>query len=647
MVLSSLFFCAVLLAALSGVPGLWAKRRGAALASILLALAALCGLAVAGAVLYGGRAWSVQGTWALPNAGFRLQGDPLGSFVLAPVLLVGALLSIYGQAYWSDAEHGAGAPRLRLFFGLAVAAMALLTAATNALLFLFAWEVMAFMGFLMITANDQDAAVREGGWTYFVATHLGTLCLFAGFSLLASATGSFNLGPLPAGFAASRQGTAAFLLLLAGFGLKAGIGPMHVWLPGAHASAPSHVSALLSGLMLKMGILGLLRLLAWTPDPPLWWGGLLTAMGAVSGILALGYALAQKDLKRMLAYSSIENVSIIALGLGLALAGKARGNQALVLLGGAGALFHLLNHALFKPLLFMGAGSVLHATGTRDMERLGGLAKRMPRTAALFTAGSAAICGLPPFNGFAGEWLLYLGAFLALGRGGWQWAIVPLVALAVIGALAVACFTRACGVMFLGEPRHDLGQEPHEAHALMLWPMAVLAGLCAALGLAPLALLPALQRAATALGSGARLTDLAGLGSLSIVGVVGAAMAWAVWDRLRRAPARIGATWDCGYQAPNARIQYTAASFAQMLTDSLRWVLRPVERRPRLQGLFPRPAMFRARTPDLILERTVKPAMTFSAWAMSWLRILQSGLLPIYLLYVVLTLVALFAWTLA
>jgi hydrogenase-4 component B len=370
-------------------------------------------------------------------------------------------------------------------------------------------------------------------------------------------------------------------------------------------------------------------------------------MGAVSGILALAYALAQKDLKRMLAYSSIENVSIIALGLGLALAGKARHNEALVMLGGAGALFHLLNHALFKPLLFMGAGSIMHATGTRDMERLGGLAKAMPRTALLFLAGSAAICGLPPLNGFAGEWLIYLGSFRALGPGGWLWGIIPLVALAVIGALAVACFTRAYGVIFLGEPRTDLGHAPHESPETMLLPMAVVAGLCVAIGLAPLALVPALNRAASELGTTVHLGSLAGLGSLSIVGVIGLLAAVAVWDRIRRAPFTRAGTWDCGYAAPTARIQYTGASFAQMLTDSFRWVLRPVERRPRLQGLFPRATMFRVRTPDVFLEGAVKPSVTFAAWAMSWLRILQAGHLPIYLLYVVLTLVALFAWTLA
>ena len=647
MLLPGLYFSALILAALSGVPGLLSRGSGGRTASWMLAGAALCGLAAAGAVLYGGHPWQAEMPWALPGARLRFQGDALGAFLLAPVTVVPALLSFYSEGYWSDAVHAHTAPRLRFFFGLAAGSMILLTAAANAMLFLFAWEVMAFMSFLMICISDQDAAVREAGWVNLVAAHTGALLLFAGFSVLAWRNGgSFDLGPLPAGFAASPAGTAAFLLLLGGFGLKAGIGPFHVWLPGAHAAAPSHVSALLSGLLLKMGILGLLRILAWTPDPPLWWAGLLTAMGAASGILALASALGQRDLKRMLAYSSIENVSIIFLGLGLAFAGKAKGLPVLTLLGGAGALLHLLNHSLFKPLLFMGAGSVMHGTGTRDMERLGGLAKRMPRTALLFLAGAAAICGLPPLNGFAGEWLIYLGSLHALEPRGWIWGVVPL------AALAVAVFTRAYGVVFLGEPRTEAGAHAHESPAAMLRPMGVLAGLCALIGLFPWLLAPALTRAAGELSGGSAastppLGDLANLGALTLMAGLGIPAFAALWFRLRRAPARRAGTWDCGYAAPTARIQYTASGFAQMLTEAFHWVLLPHERRPRIQGLNPKPGRFSVQPSDPLLDRAMAPIFHGAARFANMLRFLQSGHLSIYLVYVVLILVALFAWTLA
>jgi hydrogenase-4 component B len=648
MLLPSLYIGALVLATLSGVPGLFLARRGGRIASWMLTAAALCGLAVSGSVLYGGLGWQAEAGWALPGAHLLFRGDPVGAFILAPVTLVPPLLSFFAESYWDDQVPAHNAPRLRLFFGLAVGSMILLTAAANAVLFLFGWEIMALMGFLMVSTSDQDASVREAGWIYLVASHTGVLLLFAGFALLArGAGGSFDLGPLPAGFAASPVGTAAFLLLLAGFALKAGLWPLHFWLPGAHAAAPSHISALLSGLMLKMGILGILRLIVWIPDPPLWWGGLLTGMGAVSGVVALAFALAQKDLKRLLAYSSIENVSVIALGLGLALAGKTLHLPALVMLGGAGALFHLLNHALLKPMAFMAAGSVMHATGTRNMERLGGLARTMPRTAFLFLAGSLGLSALPPLNGFAGEWLIYLGAFRGLGPGGWLWSVATLTALAVIGALAVACFTRAYGIVFLGEPRTDEGAHVHESSRRMTHTMGVLAGLCAFLGLAPTALAPALQRAAGALAPDLPpLKGLANLNALTLMAAIGLPLAWALWHRLRQGRRAEGVTWDCGFAAPTPRIQYTGTSFAQMLTASFHWILLPIERFPRIQGLFPRTARYQLQAPDTLLDRGMRPSASFLATALSWLRFLQGGHLPIYLLYVVLTLVALFAWTL-
>jgi hydrogenase-4 component B len=399
--------------------------------------------------------------------------------------------------------------------------------------------------------------------------------------------------------------------------------------------------------MLKMGILGLLRLLSWTPDPPLWWAGLLTALGAASGVGALAFALGQRDMKRMLAYSSIENMGIVALGLGLALAGKSLGNPALVALGGAGALLHALNHALFKPLLFMGAGAVVHGSGTRDLERLGGLARTMPRTALLFLLGSAAICALPPLNGFAGEFLIYLGALGAITQGTWAWAIVPVGALALIGTLAVAAFTRTFGIAFLGEPRSADAQGAHEAPASMLAPMAALAGLCVLIGLVPLALRPALARAVAHLGPAAPLAGVAPLLPLTLLGALAILAALAGWTFIRRAPSRTSVTWDCGYQAPTPRIQYTATSFAQMLTDAFSYLLRPQARQPRVQGLFPRPSRFRTVFPDLFLDRGARPFFDRFADLLGRLRFLQGGHLPIYLLYVIITLVVLFAWTLA
>ena len=282
--------------------------------------------------------------------------------------------------------------------------------------------------------------------------------------------------------------TAIFVLALVGFGLKAGIMPLHVWLPGAHANAPSHVSAIMSGVMIKMGIYGLVRVLVLLPTPPLAWGYVLLGLGVVSGVLGVAFAVGQHDLKRLLAYHSIENIGIIVIGLGLALIGRTLDRADWIVLGLGGALLHVWNHALFKSLLFLSAGSVIHATGTREIDRLGGLAKAMPRTSLAFLVGAVAICGLPPLNGFVSELLIYLGLFgtLGIGEGGaCPMAAFAAPALALIGGLAVACFVKVFGVVFLGTARSEDARHAHESAWSMLGPMGVLMGCCLFIGLFP------------------------------------------------------------------------------------------------------------------------------------------------------------------
>src|SRR5262249_48114316 len=292
--------------------------------------------------------------------------------------------------------------------GTLTAGMALLVIARNSIVFLFGWEAMALSAFFLVTTEDHDGEVRETGWVYLVATHMATLCLFGLFGVLRAASGSFALAPLNPDRLAPGMATAIFILALVGFGLKAGVMPLHVWLPSAHAAAPSHVSAIMSGVLIKMGIYGLVRVTSLFPNPPLEWGGIVLGMGTVSGILGVAFAIGQHDLKRLLAYHSIENIGIIAMGLGLALIGRSLGRIDLIILGLCGGLLHVWNHAFFKGLLFFSAGSVIHATHTREIDHLGGLAKTMPATAWSFLIGAVAICGLPPLNGFVSEFLVYL-----------------------------------------------------------------------------------------------------------------------------------------------------------------------------------------------------------------------------------------------
>jgi len=634
------------LAAASGVPGLFLRARGGQAAAWFMGLAALAGLAAAGLALAG-----VHAGLALPRTPLGTQGflrlDAVGAVFLAPVLVLSFCGSVFALGYWDG--HHESARRLRLLLGITTASMVVLTAAAHALTFLVAWEGMAVTAFFLVTAEDRDPETQRAGWIYLASTHSGTLCLFAAFSLMAGS--GFLFTPLPAGFAASPRGTAMFLLCLCGFGMKAGIFPLHFWLPPAHAAAPSHVSSLMSGILIKMGILGLVRALALVPDPPLWWGALLVALGALSGILGVAFALAQHDLKRLLAYHSIENIGIILLGLGLGTLGRSTGRPELALLGYAGALLHVVNHSLFKGLLFLGAGSALHATGTRNLERLGGLARRMPGTALAFLAGSWAICGLPPLNGFVSEWLIYLAAFKGLAFPGSSWPVLALASLALIGALAAACFAKVYGVAFLGEPRSPEAAAASEVPRSMLAPMGLLAGLCLAIGLAPALLAPALARAAAAASglagpAGLGLARLPMLSWIALPMLAAAGLLWA-WSRGGPAPRAGLPTWDCGYSAASPRIQYTASSFADGLVSAMRLALWPKVRWRRVMGLFPSQRAYHSHVPDPVLDRAAAPALDLAARGLGWLRFFQSGQLPLYLLYILITLVALLVWMVA
>ncbi len=641
----NLYLCAVVVVLSSGVPGLFLRRRGGAVAAVLMSLGALLGVAAALWVLAGG---PVQ-VFALPPTPMGAAGlltlDPIGALFALPVFLLSACAAIYGIGYRDD--HHDNVRTLRLFLGFLAASLAFLVAATHALPFLLGWEGMAIAAFVLVMTEDRQPEARRAGWIYLVCTHTGTLALIGAFALLFGATGHWTFTALPRGFAATGLGTALFVLCLFGFGLKAGVMPLHLWLPSTHAAAPSHVSALMSGVLIKMGILGLVRLLSWIPDPPFWWGATLMVAGAVSGILGVAFALGQHDLKRLLAYHSIENIGIILLGLGLGTLGKSTGHPVIQVLGYAGALLHVLNHSLFKGLLFLAAGSIVQAMGTRDLERMGGLGQRMPWTAAAFLAGSWAICGLPPLNGFVSEWFIYLGSFRALGSFRWPWSLAILAALASIGALALACFAKAYGTVFQGLPRTTAAGAALEAPPTMLVPMGILAGACALIGLAPVLVAPALDRVVAGLGNGASLQPVALLGNLprlSLLALLLLGLALLLWRWLRPlAPADLP-TWDCGYAGATPRMQYTASSFADGLVGGLRWVLWPKVHGGQVTGTFPVDRPFASHVPDPILDRAAAPAFRFLALGATLLRFFQGGQLHIYLLYVLLTLLLLLLW---
>jgi formate hydrogenlyase subunit 3/multisubunit Na+/H+ antiporter MnhD subunit len=512
---------------------------------------------------------------------------------------------------------------------------------------------------MLVTHESERPEVRQAGRIYLIATHLGTIFLFVFFLVAAARTGSLDFGDWSRlhETLSPRLATLLFVCAVAGFGTKAGIMPLHVWLPEAHPAAPSHISAIMSGVMIKTGIYGLLRLLPTLGVPPAWWGWTLVAIGLSSGILGVLFALAQHDMKRLLAYSSAENIGIIVLALGVGYLGLNDGQPLVATLGFAGALLHVLNHALFKSLLFLGAGAVVHATGTREIDRLGGLMKSLPRTGVCFLVGAAAICGLPPLNGFAGEFLIY-AASLVGAVGSETTGVVALVAaaagLALIGGLAAACFAKLFGIAFLGEPRHAGHRAGGDVGPCLLWPMFALAGVCGLIApaIAPVAraLLPAIAPVMAAAGVAPALTPgvsgaLRGVG-WAMLGVTALSAALAGLRRLllARRPVAAGPTWDCGYAAPAARMQYTAASFASPLVSHFAGALRTSRFFRMAPGFFPGSADLATKTGDVCRERIYTPLFRLVDRWLSLMKWIQAGRVQLYVLYIVLTLLALLAW---
>jgi hydrogenase-4 component B len=662
---------AIILSAASGLAGLFFKRRGRAARSgqiaCVLILVVACTAGLVGSVRGLFEPASVSYLLPWPSAGEPLLGlDPLSAFFLVLVFFVASLCSIYALGYTPAERNPRTSRRTQLFFGLLVAGMALLLIARHALAFLVGWEAMALSAYFLIVSEDGLRENRRAGFVYLVATHYGTLALFGMFALWHAATGSFELSP-----AASMDGGALcgiVLLALFGFGVKAGMMPLHFWLPGAHAAAPSHVSALLSGVMLKMGIYGIVRMLSLLPVLSAFWGVLVLCLGAVSGLLGVAYALAQHDLKRLLAYHSVENIGIILMGLGLALLGRAWGRPEIVALAMGGCLLHVWNHGLFKSLLFLGAGSVLRATGTRRIDKLGGLIKSMPWTAGFFIVGAVAICGLPPLNGFVSELLIYLGIFGGLSQAGTGEALTALAApcLAMIGALAVACFVKATGATFLGSPRAPEAECGREASASMLIPMGILAASCVAIGLASGLVAPILDAAVGSWNTGetialpgiATLAPLdyisyAGIGLVAAVALVSLILAirFARWgsktnssrertaglnDSCRSAP-----TWDCGYAAPTGRMQYTASSFARGLVLMFAWALKPSPEPAKLRGVYPARLELETEVEDGVLGRIIAPGSRLLARLSQRVRRFQQGLTQQYVLYILIALAVL------
>jgi len=616
---------------------------------------AVIGLGAAGLGLAGllGHQWTVRNAWLVPLTGLELRMDPIAGFFL---LLVGAAAfpaSLYALDHHRGERRGDGAYLVFLL------AMGVVPLAANAPTFLLAWELMALASYALVLHDHRQPEVVRAAWIYAVMTHAGLASLLAGMLFMSASTGSLRFADWHAA-GPGLDGTTrslAWLLLTIGFASKAGVVPLHVWLPIAHPAAPSHVSALMSGVMIKLGIYGLLRVgLEWLGPGPAWWGVALLLAGTVSALKGVLYALVERDLKRLLAFSSIENVGIVLIGVGAGMVFHASGLEFLAVFAVAAGLYHTANHAAFKALLFLGAGAVTHALGTRDMEAMGGLIKRMPWTAAAFLVGAVAIAALPPLNGFVSEWLTLLALLQAAQIPRLELSLVfalAIAGLALTSGLAVACFVRAFGITFLALPRSAAAAGAHEAGGATRAALALLALACVALGLGPTVVLPVLGGAAASLvGLPApvlvewplTLTVAGDFASLSVpviaLGLGLGLLLPLLALRLVGAPRgrRFAATWGCGRLLQTARMEYNATSFAGPYKRIFDFVYRP---RKRLEIEFHPESRFFVRRMSyenlprgLAEEWLYVPVVRALQHASARMRRLQSGSSNLYLIYV-------------
>ena len=516
----------------------------------------------------------------LPWVGAHFRIDALGAFFLTVVNLGAACASLFALGY---GRHEHAPHRVLPFYPAFLAGMNLVVLADDAFTYLVSWEFMSLSSWALVMAHHRVGDNARAGYIYLVMASFGTLVLLLTFGLLAGPSGGYTFAEMRAAYPSATLAAAVLILALIGTGSKAGLVPLHVWLPLAHPAAPSHVSALMSGVMTKVAVYGFVRIaFDLLGEPAWWWSMVVLALGGITAAMGVLYALMQHDLKRLLAYHTVENIGIIFIGLGLALAFKAHDMPLAAALALTAGLLHVFNHSLFKSLLFFGAGAVLNATGERDMEHLGGLIHRMPQTAFLFLVGCAAISALPPLNGFVSEWLTFQAILLSPALPSWGLKfLVPAVGalLALSAALAAACFVKAFGVTFLGRPRTPAATNAHETDAYSRAAMIVLAALCLIVGVLPGLFIDSLAPVAQALVGG-RMPVQRGVEWLSIVPVAESRSSYngllvlvfmviSGWlaalaihrfasDRLRRAP-----PWDCGYPDPSPITQYSASSFAQ------------------------------------------------------------------------------------
>jgi hydrogenase-4 component B len=664
-----------LLPALVGVIGRGRAKSPAALDRVVknlgftIALASsLAGCVLSLSILLSGEPLHVEIQQSLPFGTMALHADRLSAFFLGVISLIAAAVSVYSLGYATEFLGRRNMGLLLLLYNLFLLSMAGVVLSAHAFLFLFFWEGMSLTTFFLINYEHEDPAARRAAYLYVVMTHLGTAFLVVMFVVLFSHTGSFSFGAFrdPGSRLPAAVQSLLFLCATIGFGVKAGIIPFHIWLPEAHPAAPSNISALMSGVMIKMGIYGMVRVYFdfLGPDIPEWWGILILILAVTSSVLGVLYALMEHDLKRLLAFHSIENIGIILMGVGGALLFASLGNRLLASLALLAGLYHVLNHATFKGLLFLGAGSVLHATHTRNIEELGGLIKKLPWTAFFFLIGAVAISALPPLNGFVSEWLTFQALLLGFHLSALAVKIaVPLTValLALTGALAAACFVKAFGIAFLVLPRSDGAEAAQESSVSMIAAMGSLAILCVVFGVAPGLVVSVLDPLVGSLqgtnasgqvvlkggmmlipqSNSSSVSPLALGGLIIAVTLIPVAAGFLLGGRMRR---RVVMTWACGLQKIGPRMQYTATGFSKplrMIFSNIFRATHEIEISEETSPYFRPDITFELKTESVFLKYLYEPAYHIIIGSARKFRRVQTGHIQTYLAYIFLTLVLL------
>lgn len=571
--------------------------------------------------------------------------DPLAAFFIVVISIMSIVSVIYSKGYLkSYIEKGKNINSHLVFLPVLIASMMAVVTCQNAFMFLICWEVMSLSSFFLVIFENEKKEVLKAGIKYLVFMHISVLFIMIAFAMLSIKAGSFDFSSFKLVLENNVHfANLIFILAFIGFGCKAGFVPFHNWLPDAHPAAPSHVSAIMSGVMIKTGIYGILRMISLIGVPSKSIAYTVLIISLMSALYGVLYAISQHDLKRLLAYHSIENIGIIGMGLGIGMLGMAYNAPIIAILGFAGGILHILNHSIFKELLFLSAGSVYTKTHTRNIEVLGGLIKSMPKSAVLFLIGSVAICGLPPFNGFVSEFLIYLGMFRGLSIHNFFSCVMILftiAGLALVGTMAVLCFSKAFSIIFLGMPRSEAAEKVQEdAPCSMIIPMSFLALLTFVIGILPQYVFSVMLKPVSVLVSVNNL-DIIPAGFLmwtisifAFVFVVFLTLLILLKLKFAKGKVQMNETWGCGYNRGNNHMQYTASSYASPFLSMLNPLFKKVFDIEKPRKLFPQSAHFSMHVEDIEEAYVIEPVVKSDEWFLSKFEGLQDGNIQSYIKY--------------